>query len=81
MGLLVNASNLMHRPPDVRGGMSCADQNSNVEEDEEDGAEEDSVPRRRLWLSPAPFLAEGLFESFAQTAPQLVAEGSLRTSS
>ena len=82
MGLLGHASNVMHRPRAVRGGMTFDNQDSSVEDDEEDGAEDDfvrpCVPKKKSRRKPgAPAQAEGLFESFAQAAPQLMAEGKL----
>jgi hypothetical protein len=62
--------------------VSFDDQDSSVEEDEGDGAEEDfgrlDAPKKRNEKEPeTPAQAEGLFESFAQAAPQLMAEGKL----
>jgi hypothetical protein len=84
MGLLGNTSNMLHRPPAFRGGASFDDQDSSVEEDWEDSAEKDFVlpgaPKERSKKKPeAPAQAEGLFESFAQSAPQLMAESKLES--
>ena len=82
MGLSGNALNMLRRPIVPARGMSENGQDSSLEDDAEDDVQEEFVrpgaPKEKARKRPdvAP-RADGLFESFAQAAPQLMAEGKL----